>query len=92
MQVEPLNSNTVDIWDLELCNLLIKIFTYFKLLENIMFFYRYVLLRIYRWLSRSKQLGVLVPVLWLGVPLRFKVSKLEYPLRIPPLIKKRTLV
>ena len=34
----------------------------------------------YRRLSRSKQLGGLVPVLRLGVPLRCKATKLEYPL------------
>ena len=31
-----------------------------------------------RWLSRSRQLGDLVPVFSLGVPLRRKASKLEY--------------
>ena len=44
---------------------------------------------IYRWLWRSRQLGRLVPVFILGVPLRCKASKLEYPLRIPTLIKKK---
>ena len=33
---------------------------------------------IYRRLSRWKQLGGLVPVLWLGVPPRCKASKLKY--------------
>ena len=47
--------------------------------------------KIYRRFSRSKQLGGLVPVLWLGVPLRCKASKLWFPLKIPPLYKKRTL-
>ena len=32
-------------------------------------------------------LGGLVPVFRLGVPLRCRASKLEYPLRIPPLEK-----
>ena len=53
---------------------------------------RNIYIYIHRWLSRSRQLGGLVPVFRLGVPLRCKASKLEYPLRIPPLIKKRTLV
>ena len=44
---------------------------------------------IHRWLSGSRQLGRLVLVFRLGVPLRCKASKLEYPLRIPPLVKKR---
>ena len=44
---------------------------------------------IHRWLSRCKQLGGLVPVVRLGVPLlgvllRYKASKLRYPLNIPP--------
>ena len=43
-------------------------------------------------MSRSRQLGGLVPALRLGVPLRCKAGKLEYLLRIPPLVKKRTLV
>ena len=47
---------------------------------------------IYRRLLRYKQLGGLVPVPWLGVPPRCKASKLKYPLRILPEIKKRTLV
>ena len=34
----------------------------------------------YRWLLRFKQLGDLVPVIRLGVPLRCKASKLGYPL------------
>ena len=47
---------------------------------------------IYKRLSRCKQLGGLVPVVRLGVPLRCKASKFGYPLNIPPLYKKRTLV
>ena len=39
-------------------------------------------------LSRRRQLGVLVPLLRLGVPLRCKACKLCDPLRYPPLIKK----
>ena len=42
---------------------------------------------IYRRLSRCKQLGGLVPVFRLGVPLRYKASKLWYPLKIPLLYK-----
>ena len=38
--------------------------------------------KIYRRLSRCRQLGGLVPVLRLGVPLRYKASKLEYTLKI----------
>ena len=37
-----------------------------------------------RRLSRWKQLGGLVPVCRLGVPLRCKAGKLKYPQRIPP--------
>ena len=40
-------------------------------------------------LSRSWQLGGLVPVFSLGVPLRCKASKLRNPLRIPPLGKEK---
>ena len=40
---------------------------------------------IHRRLSRCKQLGGLVLVVWLGVPLRCKASKLGYPLNIPPI-------
>ena len=47
---------------------------------------------IYRRLSRSWQLGGIVPVFRRGVPLRCKASKLWYPIRIPPLVKERTLV
>ena len=39
-----------------------------------------------RRMSRSKHLGGLVPVFRLGVSMRCKASKLEYPLRIPPKI------
>ena len=42
---------------------------------------------IYRRLSRCKQLGGLVLVIRLGVPLRCKAGKLVYPLNIPPLYK-----
>ena len=44
---------------------------------------------IHRRLSRSRQLGGLVPVVRLGVPIRCKAGKLKYPLKIPPLVKKR---
>ena len=47
---------------------------------------------IYRRLSRCKQLGGLVPVFRLGVPIRYKASKLWYSLKIPMLYEKRTLV
>ena len=47
---------------------------------------------IYRRLLWSRQLGGLVPVFRLGFPLRCKASKLEYPLRIPPFVKKITIV
>ena len=40
----------------------------------------------------QSQLVGLVPVLRLGVPVRYKASKLWYPLKIPPLFKKRMLV
>ena len=46
----------------------------------------------YRRLSRSRELGGLVLFFRLRVPLRCKASKREYPLRIPLLVKKRTLV
>ena len=35
---------------------------------------------IYRWLSRNEQLGGLVPAFRLGVPLRYRASKLWNPL------------
>ena len=53
---------------------------------------RHCIVCIFRRLSRYKQHGGLVPVSWLGVPLRYKASKLWYPLKIPPLYKKRVFV
>ena len=42
---------------------------------------------VYRRLSSCKQLGGLVPVFRLGVPLRYEASKLRYSLKIPQLYK-----
>ena len=45
---------------------------------------------IYRRLLRFRQLGGLVPVVRLGISLRYKASNLEYPLKIPPFYNKRS--
>ena len=49
----------------------------------------YLLVVIYSRFSRSRQLGGRMPVFRLGVPPRYKASKLWYSLKIPPLIKER---
>ena len=54
----------------------------FKMVLNYILFFQYwvssdpllSVIHVYRWFSRSRQLGGLVPVSWLGVPPRYKVS------------------